>query len=413
MAGPVLAVPQWQALPAAPQSVRMDDVHFLDADRGWVCTAEGRIHHTTDGGSSWTLQHDDPALYFRSLRFADALRGFAGTLNSDDLLYRTTDGGGTWASVPGIPEPRPNAICGLAVASSQVIFGVGSYSEPARMIHTTDGGASWASRDLAPLASTLIDVQFRSATEGLAVGSVGSFPAQSRSVVLRTTDGGTTWQRVWLGSRNGEWGWKITFPSASVGYVSLERFLGPMFFLKTTDGGATWNDHGFPNYNEQGIGFATPLVGWVGGANNPTLGTTDGGASWTPTPWGDYLNRFQFLSPTLGYGSGVTVYKYAEGAVGTPGPAPPPLALRAGPNPFVAQTTIRFALAAPTPIRLFVADPSGRVVRELERGTRAAGAHVVVWDGRDDRGAPAPAGIYLYVLHAGPRHEMGKLVRVR
>ena len=28
-------------------------------------------------------------------------------------------------------------------------------------------------------------------------------------------------------------------------------------------------------------------------------------------------------------------------------------------------------------------------------------------------GADAPAGSYLYVLHAGDQHEMGKLVRVR
>ena len=141
-------------------------------------------------------------------------------------------------------------------------------------------------------------------------------------MLLRTTDGGTTWQRRYLGSRLGEWGWKICFASARSGYVSLERTGPPMYLLKTVDRGLTWTELPFEDYNEQGIGFATPRIGWIGGANNPTFGTTDGGVTWTETPWGDYLNRFQFLSPTLGYGSGMTIYKYSL----------PPVAVDAGPG---------------------------------------------------------------------------------
>src|SRR5438552_1810508 len=81
---------------------------------------------------------------------------------------------------------------------------------PARMIKSTDGGATWASRDLAPLATTLVDVYFTSATDGLAVGSIGAFPYESRAVVLQTADGGDTWQQRYLGNRLEEWGWKIS-----------------------------------------------------------------------------------------------------------------------------------------------------------------------------------------------------------
>jgi photosystem II stability/assembly factor-like uncharacterized protein len=410
-AGPAAAAPYWQALPGAPVAQRLDDLHFLDVQHGWVCTGDGGIFRTSDGGATWEQVLNNPARYYRCIRFADPQRGFAGTLTSGAVLERTTDGGDTWSTV-SLPDPRPNALCGLSIASSQVIYGVGSYAGPARVIKSVDGGATWTSQDLAPLASTAIDVFFRSATEGFVVGSVGSFPSANRSVVLHTTDGGATWQQRFEGTRLGEWCWKISFPTALVGYISLERFAGPMYFLKTVDGGLTWTELPFPDYNEQGVGFATPDVGWIGGADNPTLGTTDGGATWTPTPWGEYLNRFQFLSPTLGYGTGVTVYRYAEAplAVGDERPRPRPAVV--APNPFGLGTTIRFTLQRPERVQLLIADPSGRIVRTLGDAERGAGPHVVEWDGRTDRGTRAPAGIYLYILHAGERHEMGKLVRV-
>lgn len=410
--GTAAAAPQWEALPNAPVAVRHDDLHFLDPLHGWVCSGNGRIHRTTDGGATWQMQLEDPAVYFRAIRFADAQRGWAGLLLSDPLLFATTNGGVDWAPVTNIPEPRPNGICGLSVASSSVIYGVGSFAGPARVIKSADGGATWSSMDLDPLASTLVDVQFRTPLEGFAVGGVGEFSGPIRSVVLHTTDGGATWQQRFVGTREGEWGWKISFPTPLVGYVSLERFQGPMFFLKTEDGGLTWTEHPFSNFNEQGIGFVTPEIGWVGGADNPTCGTTDGGATWTETPWGDYINRLQFLSPGLGYAAGVTVYRYAESPVAVTGVPTAKRAPIAAPNPFASATTIRFELEAAARVRLFIADPSGRIVRRLVDGPRSAGPLVVRWDGRTDRGTRAPAGIYLYVLHAGDRHVMGKVARV-
>jgi len=407
------AAPQWQGLINAPFAIRIDDLHFLDANSGWCATGDGQIFHTTDGGATWQDQLTDPSVYFRCIRFADAMHGFAGTLSSDALMYRTVDGGAHWNLVTNIPNPQPSALCGMWAPTSQVIYGVGSYFGPARVIKSIDGGATWSSQDLAPLASTLIDVYFKSATEGFAVGGVGAFPNMVRSVVMHTIDGGATWQRRFLGTRNGEWGWKISFPTPLVGYVSLEREGPPMFLLKTVNGGLNWTELAFEGYNEQGIGFVTTDVGWIGGASNPTFGTTDGGATWTQTPWGDYLNRFQFLSPTLGYGSGVTIYKYSDPTVGVPPVATPLTHPRAVPNPFGTRTSIQYALARPERVQILVSDPAGRIVRRLADGPQDTGPHVAEWDGADDRGVQTPAGIYLYILHAGERHESGKIARVR
>lgn len=71
------------------------------------------------------------------------------------------------------------------------------------------------------------------------------------------------------------------------------------------------------------------------------------------------------------------------------------------PNPFNPSTTIRLALPESGSARLEVFDLAGRRVRTLLNGHLDAGPHAVVWDGRDDRGQAAGAGIYLARLEAG------------
>ena len=69
------------------------------------------------------------------------------------------------------------------------------------------------------------------------------------------------------------------------------------------------------------------------------------------------------------------------------------------PNPFNPLTRIRYELARPTVVNLKVYDLQGRLVRTLVAGEiLPAGRFVSEWDGRDERGATAAAGIYLYRL---------------
>jgi len=131
------SAPSWYALPGAPVTSRIDDLHFIDPQTGWIATGDGAIYRTDDGGASWSPQFSDAGHYFRCIRFADSLHGFAGTLTSSNVLYRTTNGGTNWEPVTNLPVPRPNALCGLSAPSSQVVYGVGSYSGPPRVITTT------------------------------------------------------------------------------------------------------------------------------------------------------------------------------------------------------------------------------------------------------------------------------------
>ena len=70
------------------------------------------------------------------------------------------------------------------------------------------------------------------------------------------------------------------------------------------------------------------------------------------------------------------------------------------PNPFNAETTIRYALRQPSAVRLTVYDMLGQRVRVLVDGVRSEGTHAVVWDGRDERGEWVSSGTYFCRLEA-------------
>jgi hypothetical protein len=71
------------------------------------------------------------------------------------------------------------------------------------------------------------------------------------------------------------------------------------------------------------------------------------------------------------------------------------------PNPFNAGTTIAYALPGTRTVLLSIFDAAGQLVRTLDEGSRTAGEHVVVWDGRTNEGIPAASGAYFTRLQAG------------
>ncbi len=64
------------------------------------------------------------------------------------------------------------------------------------------------------------------------------------------------------------------------------------------------------------------------------------------------------------------------------------------PNPAGGRASFHFSLPQPAPVRLRIFDAGGRVVRALETGTFGAGRHVLRWDGLNEAGGRAGAGIY-------------------
>ncbi len=87
--------------------------------------------------------------------------------------------------------------------------------------------------------------------------------------------------------------------------------------------------------------------------------------------------------------------------------------LPTSPNPFGRTAQLHFSLARPSMARLEIVDVGGRRVRSLVDGMLEPGAHVVEWNGRNDDGYQAGAGVYFVRLRAGDQSFSRKLLRIR
>ncbi|RLG29187.1 hypothetical protein DRO03_07860, partial [Methanosarcinales archaeon] len=92
-------------------SVLLNDVDFIDVDRGWVVGIGDTILHTVDGGLTWLFQSSGTGDSLAAVDFVDADNGWLigqgwkdGVLCSE-ILY-TADGGATWSV-------KLDGICGL------------------------------------------------------------------------------------------------------------------------------------------------------------------------------------------------------------------------------------------------------------------------------------------------------------
>src|SRR5439155_24466796 len=105
----------------------------------------------------------------------------------------------------------------------------------------------------------------------------------------------------------------------------------------------------------------------------------------------------------------------ADRAVAASGGAKAPeLSLKVtGPNPFRAAVALEYVLPRSTRADLEIYDLQGRRWASIARGVQAAGAHPVAWSGRSDRGALAPAGVYLARLSTGDGVRVARIVRDR
>lgn len=83
------------------------------------------------------------------------------------------------------------------------------------------------------------------------------------------------------------------------------------------------------------------------------------------------------------------------------------------PNPASGPSEVSFHQAEAGPVRLEILDAAGRLVTVLAAGDRAAGQHVLRWDGRDRSGVRAPAGTYYARLSAGDAEATGTILIVR
>ncbi len=326
MASPALALtpkkrPEWRILPTEPFRGKQDDISFVSPDIGWYGNGLGKLFRTTDGGESWAMVAEKPGSFIRALGFLDQNTGFIGNVGTDyypnvtdkQPLYRTDDGGVTWQPAMADGLDKVAGICGIdilaverifqgEIKTSHIIHAAGRVGGPAMVMASRDSGQTWTVQDIAPLAAMILDIKFLDEQRGFICASSSADPREGRARMLKTTNGGATWEIAWEGTRAAENLWKMSWPTDQVGYATVQSY-DPSpdntrrVVLKTTDGGASWQEMDLVNeagVQQFGIGFASTLHGWVGTRSGGYF-TYDGGVTWEKVEMGAAVNKIRIV----------------------------------------------------------------------------------------------------------------------
>ena len=251
----------WQKLTVTSDALDFRDIDAVDAQTAYVLAIgngpASRIYKTTDAGKTWTMQfrNEDQKAFLDAMSFWDATNGIVFGDSVDGQLYimTTKDGGRVWSRVPtahllpALEGEGAFAASGTNIAvfgKSHAWIGTGA-AATARVLRTSDGGRTWQAANT-PLSagpsSGIFSIAFRDAKHGVIAG--GDYRKEQEAVdnLAVTNDGGATWKLV-----KGLSGFRSV-----VAYVPGTKTLlaiGPAGGDYSTDDGQTWKPIDGPGFD--------------------------------------------------------------------------------------------------------------------------------------------------------------------
>ncbi len=275
----------WRPLDLAPGSGRVDALALdpSDPDNLYAGTSVG-VFRSSDGGRSWRLansgldaESDEEShrmlegwIYTLTVDPNDPRTVYAGTF---DQLYKSTDGAASWGVVgfppdqtfSGVIELDPTAPATIYVTAFSGDWPGGMKWKQSQLLKTTDGGTTWQAAGLLPR-----------------VGALAVDPHDPKTIyagmyedgLFRSTDGGVSWQASGLQGR-------------SIGPLVVDPHDPQTVYagtwdeglFKSTDGGASWDALGVGNYGLV-IDPLNPSTLYAGDWDEGVLKSSDGGRSW-------------------------------------------------------------------------------------------------------------------------------------
>lgn len=270
------------------------DVHAVSATTAYVLGTAfdgglARIYKTADAGRSWVRQFEDArdGAFYDGLAFWDDTTGvaFGDPVGGAFTIAITRDGGSRWHLIPASNLPPPlDGEAGFAASGRGIAVQPGGLAwiatggaAAARVLRSTDFGTTWHAVDtpLSAGASSagLFALDFRSPSAGLAVGGDFQQPGGRGDNVLRTTDGGLSWQSAGMTTPPG-----VKYGVAWVPGTDQWVAVAPAGAGMSRDGGRTWEDLRLTGFNT--AHFATAQAGWLAGTGGrvAVFGTAPAGA---------------------------------------------------------------------------------------------------------------------------------------
>jgi photosystem II stability/assembly factor-like uncharacterized protein len=167
-----------------------------------------------------------------------------------------------------MPQPA-GTLYDVTFASPSEVWAVGPGGT---ILHSADAGLSWSAQQSGTFAD-LDSASFPDAQHGWVCGGVSG----TASVLLATSDGGTTWDAQTPAGLKGDLA-SVSFVDDQHGWLGTDDG----HVLRTTNGGLTWTTSRLEkDFVQFQVDFVDGLHGWAQGDDGKLWHTSNGGASWT------------------------------------------------------------------------------------------------------------------------------------
>jgi photosystem II stability/assembly factor-like uncharacterized protein len=175
----------WTATNSMPLGLSpAEDIHFNTLQDGWVIGQGGSsLHHTSDGGNTWTAVPDFGGGYIA----VDVEGTNIWANNITGIFYRSTDNGISWiqGDLPGFPHQ----IMDMDFFDENIGYAVGWYGEAFR---SNDGGATWQILPTPNTSDQLTDIYL--------VGPDELWVSTNSNAAYYSANGGQGWAVLDIGS---------------------------------------------------------------------------------------------------------------------------------------------------------------------------------------------------------------------
>ncbi len=274
---------------------------FFNSNMGYMLVYDNgrnKIVKTINGGVNWSESFsEDGNVSLTDFHFISAFTGFATgsyppTQSFLLKLWKTTNAGLTWDSIPSHARLHPNKTfflnenTGFVCGSVDFIYGD-------RILRTTNGGVTWGDT----LKYTINDIRFADANSG--------YMLANDTLLGRTTNAGVNWTISKIRNMTINYHIKPTQlyfinPTTAIctGTLGLS--------LRTTDNGSSWINHNnsFTTDELDDIVFKNNNTGFAMGWSQNIFRTTNAGNSWSKFTMGNSNTKFGAMA----YAGGNTWY---------------------------------------------------------------------------------------------------------
>lgn len=343
----------------------ISDIHFPSVNTGYALSSfyysftNTRILKTTDGGESWdSIANLGDGHSFNSIFFLSENHGII----TGNGAFQTWDGGFSWSEVhPGISGPY-NAVSFSTPTRGFIV------ADNGKMAKSENSGQSWTEVSSSTY-QPLFCIHFPDPMHGYISG---------QSVLLKTSDGGETWNLTQPFGNDIIRG--IFFTNADTGFVC-----GTSIY-KTIDGGTTWTDISCyaPTNGWNSCFFIDSDTGYVaGGELYPIMKTRDGGLTWQKqhVPTRNWIQKILFTTPETGFavGWGSTIISTTNGGYTGIGAKQnyPELMAKVYPNPANVTATVEYVLDERAIVTITVYSSSGKIIYHLPQLVQQPGAYTL------------------------------------